>query len=57
MHSPVPPNDNIADVTTLWILQYIDLAICTNATQESAIDDVVRELLHLLNFEEKGTLL
>ena len=57
MHSPVSPNDNIADVTTLWILQYIDLAICTNATQESVIDDVVRELLHLLNFEEKRTLL
>ena len=57
VHSPVPPNDNIADVATFRILQYIDLATRANATQESAIDDVARELLRLLNFEEKGTLL
>ena len=57
VHSPVPPNDSIADVATFRILQYIDLATRANATQESAIDDVARELLRLLNFEEKGTLL
>jgi len=57
VHSPVPPDDNIADVATFRILQYIDLATRANATQESAIDDLARELLRLLNFEEKGTLL
>ena len=57
VHSPVPPNDNIVDVATFRILQYIDLATRANATQESAIDDIARELLRLLNFEEKGTLL
>ena len=57
VHSPVPPNDNIVDVATFRILQYIDLATRANVTQESAIDDIARELLRLLNFEEKGTLL
>jgi len=57
VHSLVPPNDNMADVATFRILQYIDLTTHTNATQESAIDDIARELLHLLNFEEKRTLL
>ncbi|KAK2464024.1 hypothetical protein APHAL10511_003968 [Amanita phalloides] len=54
--APVPPNGNLSD-TTYRLLQYINLAATAHSGQESAIDDVARELLRLLGFEERGTLL
>lgn len=52
----MPLNDNLSD-TTYQLLQYIHLATNANFGQESAIYDVARELLRLLGFEERGTLL
>ncbi len=52
----VPPDDNLSD-GTYRLLQYLDLATHANSGQESAIDDFAKELLRLLGFEERGTLL
>ncbi|PBK85186.1 hypothetical protein ARMGADRAFT_565846 [Armillaria gallica] len=52
----IPPQDNLSD-GTYRLLQYLDLATHTNSGQESAIDDFAKELLRLLGFEERGTLL
>lgn len=42
---------------TLRLLQYLDLATRANVGQESAIDDLAKELLRVLGYEERGTLL
>src|ERR1700733_16115501 len=42
---------------TYRILQYLDLASKANAGQESAIDDVARDLLRALGYETRGLLL
>ena len=52
----IPPQDNLSD-GTYRLLQYLDLATHANPGQESAIDDFAKELLRLLGFEERGTLL
>ncbi|KAK0470706.1 hypothetical protein IW261DRAFT_1572894 [Armillaria novae-zelandiae] len=49
----VPPDEHLSD-GTYRLLQYLDLA---NSGQESTIDDFAKELLRLLGFEERGTLL
>lgn len=50
----VPPQDNLSD-GTYRLLQYLDLATHVNSGQ--AIHDFAKELLRLLGFEERGTLL
>lgn len=52
----VPPKENLSNAN-YRLLQYLDLATKPNSGQESAIHDFARELLRLLDFEERGTLL
>ncbi|RDB22092.1 hypothetical protein Hypma_011101 [Hypsizygus marmoreus] len=52
----VPPTEDLSDAT-YRLLQYLDLANNANSGQESAIHDFAKELLRLLGFEERGTLL
>ena len=52
----VPPKENLSNAN-YRLLQYLDLATKANSGQESAIHDFARELLRLLDFEERGTLL
>ncbi|KAE9395823.1 hypothetical protein BT96DRAFT_922571 [Gymnopus androsaceus JB14] len=52
----LPPNENLAD-DTYRLLQYLGLATRVNSGQESAIHDFAKELLRLLGFEERETLL
>ncbi len=52
----VPPQENLSD-DTYRLMQYLDLATRTNSGQEPAIHDFSRELLCLLGFEERGTIL
>ena len=42
---------------TYRLLQYLDLASKANAGQESAIDDVAKEILRVLGYEKRGLLL
>ncbi|KAK0218859.1 hypothetical protein IW262DRAFT_1062823 [Armillaria fumosa] len=49
----IPPDEHLSD-GTYRLLQYLDLA---TSGQESAIHDFTKELLRLLGFEERGTLL
>ncbi|KIJ62409.1 hypothetical protein HYDPIDRAFT_73745, partial [Hydnomerulius pinastri MD-312] len=56
LHATVPPNENLSD-HTYRLLQYLHLATHPNSGQESAIHDFAKELLRLLGFEERGTLL
>jgi hypothetical protein len=42
---------------TYRLLQYLDLTTNANAGQESAIDDFAKEILRVVGFEERGTLL
>jgi hypothetical protein len=42
---------------TYRLFQYLDLATNANAGQESAIDDFAKEILRVIGFEERGTLL
>ncbi|KAK0470241.1 uncharacterized protein EV420DRAFT_100107 [Desarmillaria tabescens] len=53
----VPPNcENLSD-HTYRLLQYLDIATHAGSNQESAINDFAKELLSLLGFEERGTVL
>ncbi|KAK0218864.1 hypothetical protein IW262DRAFT_1297989 [Armillaria fumosa] len=49
----IPPDEHLSD-STHRLLQYLDLA---TSGQESAIADFAKELLRVLGFEERGTLL
>ena len=42
---------------TYRLLQYLDLASKANAGQESAVDDVAKEILRALGYEKRGLLL
>jgi hypothetical protein len=42
---------------TYRLLQYLNLAAHANSGQESAIDDFAKEVLRVVGFEERGTLL
>jgi hypothetical protein len=42
---------------TFRLLQYLDLASRANPGQESAIDDFAKEVLRVIGYEERGTLL
>ena len=50
------PSDDISD-HSYRLLQYLDLATRANSGQESAIDDFAKEVLRVIGFEERGTLL
>lgn len=50
------PTDGISD-QSYRLLQYLDLATRANSGQESAIDDFAKEVLRVIGFEERGTLL
>ncbi|KAK0457755.1 uncharacterized protein EV420DRAFT_476448 [Desarmillaria tabescens] len=52
----VPPHENLSD-HTYRLLQYLHIATHASSNQESAINDFAKELLHLLGFEERGTVL
>ena len=49
-------NSEVSD-ETLRLLEYLNLATRVNVGQESAISDFVKEILRILGFEERGTLL
>ena len=42
---------------TYRLLQYLDLASKANAGQDSAVDDVAKEILRALDYEKRGLLL
>jgi hypothetical protein len=49
-------SEGLSDAT-YRVLQYLDLATRANAGQESAIDDFAKEILRVVGYEERGTLL
>jgi len=52
---PLDLDDTNVSDDTYRFLAYLDLA--TNSSQETAVDDFARELLHIVGFEERGRIL